>query len=55
MQPHDQAEAPLRGYARVPDGRVEGQGGSHQRAVQDELGQTSYVRRQECLDLVIDI
>ena len=42
-------------YARVPDGRVEGPGGSHQRAVRDELGQTSFVRRQGCLDLVTDI
>ena len=42
-------------YARVPDGHVEEPEGSHQRAVHDDLGHTSYVHRQECLDLVIDI
>ena len=40
---------------RVPDGGVEGPEGSHQCAVQDDLGQTSYVHRQECLELVFDI
>jgi hypothetical protein len=30
-----------------PDGHVEGLGVSHQRAVEDDVGLTSYVRRQE--------
>ena len=31
---------------RIPDEQLAGEGGSHQRAVQEDLGQTSYVRRQ---------
>ena len=38
-------------YARVPDGQLEGPGGSHQRAVEDDVGLTSYVRRQELVEL----
>ena len=37
-------------FARVPDGKPGGPGGSHQRADDDEdddVGLTSYVRRQE--------
>ena len=40
-------------YPRVPDGQHAREGGSHQRAVQDDLGQTSYVLGQECVDLVL--
>ena len=38
-----------------PDGRVEGPGVSHQCAVQEDLGQTSYVRRQGMFRIVTDI
>ena len=34
-----------------PDGQLEGPGGSHQRAVEDDVGLTSYVRRQELVDI----
>ena len=40
-------------YPREPDGQLAREEGSHQRAVQDNLGQTSLVRRQGLLRLVL--
>ena len=49
-----QQPPPLVQRFRIPDEQLAGEGGSHQRAVQDNLGQTSYVRRQGMISLVTD-
>ena len=51
----DQKTSAAPTLAQDTDRRVGGPKGSHQRAVHDDLGQTSYVRGQGCLELVIDI